>query len=96
MERDRELERDLEREREIQRERERARERELEFEKLRARERERERQWERERNELRRVLQEHQHRLQQEAAIRCCKAALLTNPPKHNITRIVSAATPFA
>eukprot|EP00802_Teleaulax_amphioxeia_P007810 Tamp_07818.p1 GENE.Tamp_07818~~Tamp_07818.p1 ORF type:complete len:521 (-),score=63.68 Tamp_07818:847-2409(-) len=80
LERDRELERDLEREREIQRERERARERELEFEKLRARERERERQWERERNELRRVLQEHQHRLQQEAAIRQPAAQSMLSP----------------
>ena len=87
-ERDREWERELKKQRERERERERDRERELEFEKLRARERER--QWELEREERRMAyqiqileLQEHQNRLQQEAAIRLCIVALFT--PLHYV-----------
>ena len=70
LERDRELERELERERE--------RGRELEFEILMARERERGREWELEREGRRieyQMLQEHQQRQQQEAVVRCSRAA---------------------
>ena len=83
-ERDREWERELKKQRERERERERETERDLEFEKLSARERELEREERRMAYQIQRLeLHEHQHRLQQEAAIRFCNVALFT--PLHYV-----------